>query len=89
MSGRACQNVLQAVLGNLCAQMALAPNLVATTQDVKLLVRAQLQNTTPADSQLTRGWRSQHILPELLAVLEGRRRLRIADLHAEAPLRFG
>jgi hypothetical protein len=38
---------------------------------------------------LTRGWRADHILPELLAVLEGKRSLRIADVKAEAPFAFG
>ncbi|NKB16264.1 MAG: hypothetical protein HC774_04305 [Sphingomonadales bacterium] len=28
---------------------------------------------------LTEGWRAQHVLPELLSVLEGRRLVRIAD----------
>jgi ribonuclease D len=82
-------SVLQAVLGNLCARLALAPNLVATSQDVKLLVRTYLQqHTTPAESPLTRGWRNQNILPELMGVLEGRRSLRIADVAAEAPFAF-
>jgi hypothetical protein len=35
---------------------------------------------------LTQGWRARHILPELQAVLEGRRAVRIADLKKEAPL---
>jgi len=83
-------NVLLAVLGDLCARRQLAPNLVATNQDVKLLVRARMQTAgagdwLPHESLLTHGWRSGFVLPELLAVLEGRRSLRIADPAAEAP----
>jgi ribonuclease D len=79
-------NVLQAVLGDLCARRHLAANLVASGQDVKLLVRARLQGgPLPAESLLTRGWRAEHILPDLLAVLDGRRSVRIADVRADAP----
>jgi ribonuclease D len=79
-------NVLQAVLGDLCARRDLAPGLVATSSDVKLLVRARMQGAPlPAESLLTQGWRAAHVLPELLAVLEGRRSLRIANVRAESP----
>jgi ribonuclease D len=79
-------NVLQAVLGDLCARRELAPSLVATSGDVKLLVRARMHGAEPpAESLLTQGWRARHILPELLAVLEGRRSLRIANVRAESP----
>jgi ribonuclease D len=82
-------NVLLAVLGDLSARLHLAPNFVATNTDVKLLVRARFANQPPPDeSLLTRGWRAEHILPELLAVLEGKRSLRIANVKAEAPFRF-
>ena len=82
-------NVLTAVLGDVCARRSLAANLVASNNDVKLLVRARLAGQPlPAESLLTAGWRSAHILPELLAVLDGRRLLRIADVRAEAPLRL-
>jgi hypothetical protein len=37
---------------------------------------------------LTRGWRAAHILPDLLAVLEGRRAVRIANVKAEAPFGY-
>jgi len=81
--------ILMAVLGDVCAKQQLAPNLVAATLDVKLLVRARLQGgELPADSLLTHGWRRQHILPELLAVLEGRRGLRVVDIGAEGPLAY-
>lgn len=79
-------NVLMAVLGDLSARQKLASNLVATTTDIKLLVRARLQGADlPVESLLTRGWRREHILPELLDILEGRRSLRVADVRAEAP----
>jgi ribonuclease D len=79
-------NVLQAVLGDYCARHELAPGLVATSNDVKLLVRAARQGAAPpAESLLTQGWRARHVLPEVLTVLEGRRSLRIADVRADAP----
>ena len=81
--------VLSAVLGDLSARWRLAPNLVATVSDIKLLVRSRLQNEPPpAESLLTQGWRGRHVLPELLAVLDGRRSLRIADVKAAAPFEF-
>ncbi|HKI31971.1 MAG TPA: HRDC domain-containing protein [Gemmataceae bacterium] len=79
-------NVLQAVLGDFCARHQLAPGLVATSSDVKLLVRARMQGAPPpAESLLTQGWRARHVLPELLAVLEGRRSLRIVNVRADSP----
>jgi ribonuclease D len=79
-------NVLQAVLGDLCVRRELAPGLVATSSDVKLLVRARMQGAPlPAESLLTHGWRAAHVLPEMLAVLEGRRSLRVANVRAESP----
>jgi ribonuclease D len=78
--------VLTAVLGDFCVRRRLAPNLVASASDVKALIRAKLQGEPPpADSLLTQGWRGQHVLPELHAVLEGRRGLRIANVRADTP----
>jgi hypothetical protein len=37
---------------------------------------------------LTRGWRAEHLLPEVLAMLDGRRALRIADVASETPFAF-
>jgi ribonuclease D len=82
-------SVLSAVLGDLCARRGLAPNLVASTNDIKLLVRARLTNQPlPAESLLTTGWRRIHILPDLLTILEGRRMLRIADVTMDAPFDY-
>jgi ribonuclease D len=82
-------NVLTAVLGDLCARAGLAPNLVASSSDVKLLVRAHLAgDPPPAESILSGGWRSAHVLPDLLAVLRGRRSLRVADAAADAPFAY-
>ena len=81
--------VLTAVLGDVCARLHLAPNLVASNQDVKRLVRARFLGTPlPIDVPLTQGWRAAAILPELLAVLDGRRLVRIADVTAPAPFAY-
>ncbi len=81
-------SVLRAVLGDLCARGRLAPNLVANASDVKALVRARLAREGLPESQLTRGWRAEHVLPDLLAVLEGRRAMRVANVRAEAPFAY-
>jgi ribonuclease D len=79
-------NVLTAVLGDFCARRQLANNLVASNADVKGLVRAKLQGAPPpADSLLAQGWRAEHVLPYLLAVLDGRRAVRVRDIGTEAP----
>jgi len=82
-------NIAAAVLADFCARSRVAPSLVASAQDVKQLVRARYQGTPPpAESLLCRGWRAAHVLPGLLAVLEGRRSLRIDDPRADAPLAY-
>jgi ribonuclease D len=79
-------SLLMAVLGDICSRSALTQALTATNSDVKLLARARFQGTDlPAESALTRGWRSRAVLPTLLAVLEGRQSVRIADVRATAP----
>jgi ribonuclease D len=80
-------SILTAVLGNFCACNQLAANLVAANQDMKLLARSRLLGPPlPTGSILCQGWRSRHVLPELLAVLDGRRSIRIANVAAEVPL---
>ena len=79
-------NILIAVLADLCARQRLAANLVASNTDIRVLVRSRLaKEPLPEDFPLMRGWRAKHILPDLLAVLDGQRALWIEDLGAEAP----
>lgn len=81
--------ILIAVLADLCARWKLAANLVASNNEVRGLVRARMNGGgLPASGLLTAGWRREHVLPELLAVLDGRRAVRIADPAADAPLAF-
>lgn len=82
-------HILSAVLADWCGRNQLAPNLAASSHDIKLLVRARLQKQPlPEESLLTRGWRAEHVLPELLAVLDGKRSLRIANVASATPFRF-
>ena len=82
--------LLGAVLNDLCARRHLTPALVATGQDLKWLVRARIQDpdALPEESALTRGWRREHVLPDVLAVLEGRRGFRVGSLKSESPIVF-
>jgi len=81
--------LLNAVLNDCCTRMELTPGMAATMSDLKSLVREKSQEgRLPTDSQLMRGWRREHILPELLSVLEGRKRIRIANLSSDSPLEY-
>jgi ribonuclease D len=82
-------NVLGAALVDFCNRIHVAPNLVASSADVKLLVRARLLGApTPAENILSRGWRRDHILPHLQALLDGRRSIAVADVHSETPFAY-
>jgi ribonuclease D len=83
-------SLLTVVLADWCAREGLTTPLVATSADVRRLVRATASGEPPpGDSQLTIGWRKEHVLPVLLEVLEGRRALRIKSLEGDAPLEYG
>lgn len=80
---------LNALFADVCARKRITPGLAATTLDMKKLVRACMnKEPPPADSHVTHGWRREHLLPELLIFLEGRRGIRIGDLRKEAPLEY-
>ena len=82
-------NLLAAHLAHLSEKMELASNLVATNQELKMLVRSRLQGVPPPrTSLLHQGWRAQHILPHLHAMLDGRITLRVGDIQKEVPFVF-
>lgn len=83
-------SLLNVVLADWCGRQELTTPLVATSADVRRLVRAASKGEPPpADCGLTVGWRKDHVLPVLLEVLEGRRALRVKSLEGEAPLEYG
>jgi ribonuclease D len=78
--------LLNAVLGDFCARTELAPGLVCNTADVRQLVRCErLGQRLPDANPLAGGWRAEFVLPELKAMLEGHRSIRIASLNRDAP----
>lgn len=81
-------NILTAVLADFAVRNQLASSLLATNNDLKLLVRAHMQNRSAEGTLLTQGWRAAHVLPELQRVLTGRRSLRIGDLNSDAPFTY-
>jgi ribonuclease D len=82
-------NLLTAALVDFCHRHRIAPSLAASGQDVKLLVRARLLGLpAPAASVLTRGWRAQHVLPHLQAILDGRRSVAVADVRSDSPFAY-
>lgn len=77
------------VLQQLCVEWQLSPALVATVNDLKLLVRSLSRNQSlPETASLARGWRSRVVLPELCHLLEGRRLVRVAELGSGRPFQF-
>jgi ribonuclease D len=82
-------NVLIAVLNDVCTRDKLAVGLVASNNDVRLIVRSRLLGGPLPACPLTEGWRSRHVLPQLLDILEGRRYVRITNPHTGAPLGYG
>lgn len=83
-------SLLNVVLADWCAREELTTPLVATSADVRRLVRAAANgDVPPADSALTSGWRKEYVLPVLQEVLEGRRALRVKSLEGDAPLEYG
>jgi ribonuclease D len=81
-------SLLGVVLADLCSRKRLASNLVASGSDLKAVVRARAAGQPLPDVPLTRGWRAEAILPELLAVLDGRDAIRVVRPSAAAPLAY-
>lgn len=82
-------NVLNAVLADYCIRSEMAPNLAATSTEVKEIIRARMQGEVlPEESMLTRGWRAEFVLPTLLEFLDGRRGLKIENVRSETPFGY-
>jgi len=83
-------SLLNVVLADWCTRQELTTPLVATSADVRKLVRAAAKGEPPpADCGLTVGWRREQVLPVLQEVLGGKRALRVRSLEGEAPLEYG
>jgi ribonuclease D len=81
--------VLNAFLADFAARNELAASIIASSHDMRELVRARMQCAElPQGSIWQSGWRAAHVLPEVLAILDGRRAIRIADLAAETPFAY-
>ena len=79
---------LGVVLADWCIRNRLAANLVASVSDLKALVRSRVEREPLPEIPLTRGWRARVVLPELDAILNGTRAVRVENLRAAAPLDF-
>ena len=80
-------SLLGVVLSEFCARMKLASNLVATTYDLKSLVRARQPGAKLADdSSFISGWRSQEVRPHLDAVLDGTQVIRVSNPGSANPI---
>ncbi len=81
--------MLNSFLADLCIRKQITPAMASTTSDVKALVRARYHGEPlPEESHLTHGWRRDHILPEVLDILEGRRAMRIGDLRRKSVIEY-
>jgi ribonuclease D len=82
-------SLLNAILTDWCIKHHLTTSLVASSSDLKHLIRCQLDHIPLGNEfPLNRGWRRTHILPQLLGFLEGNRTIRIGNLRSEAPFVF-
>ena len=81
--------LLGTILSDLCIKRHLSSAFVTTASDLRTLVRCRLnQEPLGSDFPLNRGWRSETILPTLQGFLEGKRSIRIGNVHSEAPFEF-
>jgi len=81
--------VMAGLLGDLCNRKSLVPALVATSSDLRELVRSKIDNTSLSDNNsLAKGWRLKHIFPVLMDFLEGKTSLRLARVDKESPFEY-
>ena len=83
---QALSGLLQTVFMAMCAEMKLAPGLTCTMGEIRDLLRCRLTGPAePTEGLLITGWRRKHVLPRLLAVLDGRVAFRL-DLESDKHL---
>jgi ribonuclease D len=81
--------VMAGLLGDLCNRKSLVPSLVATSSDLRELVRSKIDNTSLSDNNsLAKGWRLKHVFPVLMDFLEGKTSLRLARVDNESPFEY-
>ncbi len=81
--------VMAGLLGDLCNRKSLVPGLVATSSDLRELVRSKIDNTSlSGNNSLAKGWRLKHVFPVLMDFLEGKTSLRLARVDNESPFEY-
>ena len=81
--------VMAGLLGDLCNRKSLVPSLVATSSDLRELVRSKIDNTSlSGNNSLAKGWRLKHVFPVLMDFLEGKTSLRLARVDNESPFEY-
>jgi ribonuclease D len=79
-------NLLGVVLADWCAKNSLAASLVATSSELKAIVRSHLSREPLPDIPLSRGWRGEAVFAELQSVLDGTTAIRVAKPGKSSPL---
>lgn len=78
--------ILAAALSSWCAKNQVTQSLVAGSRDLKQLVRARHTKAELSEkSPFASGWRTEHLLPYLDAILQGQASIRISDVTSESP----
>lgn len=81
--------LLSLALANLCSEMDMAMAIIATSSDLRELVRWSLNGRDPNQKPaLLKGWRAQVCGELLMDVLDGKISLRVADPESDHPLVF-
>ena len=74
------------VVNSLAVDYQVDPALLATTADLQEFIRGQLDSKGGSGSPLLEGWRGEILGRALLELLEGKRFVRVTDIHSASPL---
>jgi ribonuclease D len=78
--------LLAVLANNLAAQHKVDSGLLATTADLQEFVRWRLGLSDDGPATLLEGWRGEVLGQTLVELLEGKRRIRVANLRSSSPL---